>query len=189
MLCCGPPALSATVTTTEYVPGGVPVCWFPLLPLPHPEMHKAANNDSTAMALMRLAHLRSRLGENAIPRSPARVSAPVGSQGLGRLWNCVFALEDGPVVAMVRVLMTAVALVGVRDVGLKVQVAWLGIVPHARLTVPVYPPAGVRVKVKMVDWPAVIVAEVGLEAIEKSGAATVIDTELETLAALLLSPA
>jgi hypothetical protein len=69
------------------------------------------------------------------------------------------------VVVMVRVEVTGPVL-GVTAAGAKVQVASDGRVPQENVTAVLKPKAGVTVKTKVADWPAVMVALVGEAATE-----------------------
>jgi hypothetical protein len=77
---------------------------------------------------------------------------------------------------------------GVTLAGEKEQAARLGSVPQEKLTVPAYPPTGLTVNVKVAVWPGVMVPDVGVAEMVKSGAAITIIAALEVLAALLWSP-
>jgi hypothetical protein len=59
---------------------------------------------------------------------------------------------------------------GDRVAGLKAHVEYCGRPEQLKFTVPLNPPAGVKVMVEVPDWPATIVKDVGLAASEKLGA-------------------
>lgn len=130
-----------------------------------------------------------------MPRNPMRparlIIAPPGIQGAG--WGrtgrdaCRFALAA--VVETVNFTCAGWPSAGVTDCGLKAQKALLGRAPQVKLTALLNPPAGVTVRVKVADWPGVIVAVDGEAAIEKLGGTTVILTTGDTLPRLFRSPA
>jgi NADH:ubiquinone oxidoreductase subunit K len=93
-------------------------------------------------------------------------------------------------VAIVRVVVTGVVLVGVSELGLNVQVAKAGSPLQANVVGATNPFTGVSVIVIVEELPAVIVPVEALNVIEKSGGGAVIVTvvAVDTDAASLLSP-
>lgn len=169
------------VTTTVVAPAGVWGGGAGVELPPHPIAvssttnrtmpSKAAADDRSLLTRLSLRSLPASI-KPTIPIDPPRVHQANNGCGLfpGNDGVCREAL--GPVVFTTRVTVAGLPL-GVTDVGVNVQVESAGKPEQLNDTALLKPPAGVIVKVKVADWPALMLALDGLAAMAKSGGAGV----------------
>lgn len=176
---------AVAVTVTGYAPFGVIFCEpaaFEAQPV------GASINSPARIAIIRRGSFRLRSATIGSSRSPA-INGASGSL-LAKGSTGIVRLAVATLVAIVRVVVTGVVLVGVSELGLNVQVANVGNPLQANVVGAANPFTGVSVIVIVAELPAVIVPVGELNAIEKSGGDNVIVTTVavDTDATSLLSP-
>lgn len=130
-------------------------------------------------------------------KSPVKVRIPGSQRALATKMPAVAAPDRGAenmAVVVAFVLMVRVSVTGplpeamVMLAGAKLHETLAGNVPQEKPTVPVYPPLGVSVMVKVPDCPATMVRLEGLTAVVMPTATTVSVTAAEVLCADVVSP-
>lgn len=180
---CAPPFPAEPVTVTVEFPAGVTgpvgVEEPPVLPdpPPHPEIKPM---QARIRPMARTSTEQKRLAAKIRLRKPkhsTRLVSPAAAQIIfepaeGIRWKP--SPSNDVVVTFVVIVSVVVRAVldpaGDRVAGLKAHVEYCGRPEQLKFTVPLNPPAGVKVMVEVPDWPATIVKDVGLAASEKLGA-------------------